>query len=159
MPTQANFFAFVTAVDPTAPPILQWDSETDRNPVSWYVYNGGSTAFQWGLSGSTYAAVKAITTQPSSWGGGSDHQSNGVYVVLDGAKDSRKSGLALFPEILKTEYHGIRAALEAYSLSREIAAVDSPVCGLALQKNGRWDVTLRVTSRGTRVTYKLDRWD
>ena len=160
VPVHSNFFAFVTAEDSEAPPILQWDSETSRNPVSWYVYNGGSPASQWGVPGGMFVAVKAITTQPSSWGGGSDHQGNGVYVVLDGAKDSRKSGLALFPEILKSEYHGIRAALEAYSRSREIVVVDAPAAGLAFQKsNGRWDAVLRVTSKGTRVSYKLDRWD
>jgi hypothetical protein len=160
VPTHSNFFAFVTAADAESPPILQWDSEGSRNPVSWYVYNGGSSASQWGVPGGTFVAVKAITTQPSAWGEGREHQGNGVYVVLDGARDSRKSGLALFPEILKSDYHGIRAALEAYSRSREIAPVDCPAAGLAFQKsNGRWDATLRVTSKGTRVTYKLDRWD
>ena len=37
---------------------------------------------------------------------------------------------------------------------------DAPAAGLAFQKsNGRWDAVLRVTSKGTRVSYKLDRWD
>ena len=93
--------------------------------------------------------------------GGSDHQGNGVYIVIDGARDSRKPGLALFPEILKAEYHGIRAGMEAYSRSREIKVTGDPACGLAFQKSGggSWDGLLRVTSKGARVIYKLDRWD
>lgn len=35
-----RFAALVTALDPTAPPILQWDSETERNPFSWYYADG-----------------------------------------------------------------------------------------------------------------------
>ena len=160
VPASSNFFAFVTAVDAAAPPILQWDRDDSRNPVSWYVYNGGSPASSWGLQAGAFVTVTAITTQPSSWGGGGDHHGNGAYLVLDGARDSRQFGLALFPETLKSEYHGVRAAMEAYSRSKEIAKVDAPACGLALQKSaGSWDAVVRVTSRGARVVYKLDRWD
>jgi hypothetical protein len=160
VPHRGDFFAFLTAADMGAPPILQWDRDDSRNPVSWYVYHGGSSASQWGLSGGAWAKVQAITTQPSSWGGGSDHQGNGAYVVLDGARDSKRSGLALFSETLKSEYHAIRAAIEAYSRSGQLVEVDHPACGIAFQKaNSRWSCDLRVTSRGTRVIYSLDRWD
>jgi hypothetical protein len=35
-----RFMALVTAARPDAPPILQWDSEEARNPVSWYYAAG-----------------------------------------------------------------------------------------------------------------------
>jgi len=35
-----RFMALVTAVDAAAPPILQWDAEVRRNPVSWYYHAG-----------------------------------------------------------------------------------------------------------------------
>jgi hypothetical protein len=160
VPMRGNFFAFVTAADPDAPPILQWDRDDSRNPVSWYIYHGGSMASAWGIRAGAFVTVTAITTQPSSWGGGGEHHGNGAYFVLDGAKDSQKSGLALFPEILKSEYHGVRVAMEAYSRSREIAPTDGSACGLALQKSaGSWDAVVRVTSRGVRAIYKLERWD
>lgn len=38
-----RFVALVTAQNPDAPPILQWDAEAQRNPVSWY-YHGGIDA-------------------------------------------------------------------------------------------------------------------
>ncbi len=157
----AAFFAFVTATNMEAPPILQWDRENARNPVNWYLYAKGSFATQWGLTAGTWAPVTAITTQPSSWGGGGGHHGNGVYIVLDGARDQKSSGLDLFPETLKAEYHAVRAAIEAYSRSREISGADrASACGLALQQSAeRWQGVLRVTSRGARVVYKLDRWD
>ena len=160
VPTFGHFFGFLTAADKSAPPILQWDRSDARNPVSWYLHVGGSSAHTWGLRGGVYTPVTAITTQPSSWGGGGDHQGNGAYIVLEGARESGTAGLCLFPEILKAEYHGIRSAIEAYSNSRKPAAVSTPMCGLALQKsNAKWDGNLRVTSRGTRAIYILDRWD
>lgn len=38
--TAERFMALVTAADPAAPPILQWDHEDERNPVSWYYASG-----------------------------------------------------------------------------------------------------------------------
>jgi hypothetical protein len=35
-----RFMALVTAEHPEAPPILQWDAEDRRNPVSWYYHAG-----------------------------------------------------------------------------------------------------------------------
>lgn len=42
-PTVDRFMALVTASKADAPPILQWDAEGRRNPVSWY-YAGGIDA-------------------------------------------------------------------------------------------------------------------
>jgi hypothetical protein len=39
-PSSARFMALVTAVDPSAPPILQWDRPDDRNAFSWYYASG-----------------------------------------------------------------------------------------------------------------------
>jgi hypothetical protein len=45
-----HFVALVTAVHPDALPILQWDCEDRRNPVSWCVYLNGSPPSTWGLT-------------------------------------------------------------------------------------------------------------
>lgn len=159
----ASFFAFVTATDPSAPPILQWDSEEKRNPVSWYLYHGGSRGRVWNLAEGMFCDVVAITMQPSGWNGELAHQGDGAYLILRGARDlnSERAGLGLFPEILKTEYRSIRAAMEAFSRSREIDGKDTAsACGIALQKsNQMWNQTVRVTVKGARVLYRLDRWD
>ena len=44
--TPERFVALVTASDPAAPPILQWDVETNRNPFSWYYHAGIDADFQ-----------------------------------------------------------------------------------------------------------------
>lgn len=158
----ASFFAFVTAADPAAPPILQWDHEERRNPVSWYLYNGGSLASAWGLPVGAYCDVAAITKQPSGWNGAMEHQGDGAYFILRGARDMHPSraGIGLFPEILKTEYRAMRATIEAHSRSQKLSGEDAAsACGVALQKSSTIAMVFRVTSGGARVNYRIDRWD
>jgi hypothetical protein len=158
----SNFFAFVTATDPDAPPILQWDREDRRNPVNWYLYNDGSFANHWGLSAGTFVDVTAIALQPSGWHETREHQGDGAYFLLAGAKDSgRHAGLALFPETLRAEYRSIRSAIEAYSRAGQLDGHDeASACGIAFQKSSNmWNDTFRVTSKGAQISYRLDRWD
>ena len=156
-----NYIALVTAVDPEAPPILQWDVEGQRNPVSWYVWHGGSSAVQWGLVGGCFHRVSAVTLKPSMWHGGNEHQGAGVVFILKGAKESRTdAGLALFPETLKSELREIRSTIEAFSRNGQLEGVaDASACGIALMKGSNWNARFRVRSATSTVEYKLDRWD
>jgi len=157
----ANFIALVTAVNPEAPPILQWDEEEARNPVSWYVYPEGSSPANWNLR-SGYVKVVAVTLQPSMWRVQLDHQGKGVIFILEGAKDIRYqgSGLALFPETLKTELRGIRSTIEAFSKAGDLEGFEEAnACGVGLQATRKGNIKLRVLSRGTKTTYTIDRWD
>jgi hypothetical protein len=158
-----NFCAFVTAADPESPPILQWDSLDRRNPVSWYVYHVGSMARDWGLPSGVFHNVTAFSLRPSMWHGGNfAHQGRGVVVILEGAKDSRHtgSGLALFPECLRSELHGIRSTIEAFSKAGTIEGYEAAsACGLLLQDKATWHARLEVRdSMGVREIV-LDRWD
>lgn len=161
-PGRGSYSALVTAVNADAPPILQWDREDARNPVSWYVWNGGSTASQFGLEAHRFTEVEAITLQPSMWNGGQAYHGTGVLFVLAGARETRMAGAALFPEIMKAEFHGIRSVIEAYSESATIEGIAEPhAAGILLQqgKAQQWDCLLRVWSGGRSVDYRLDRWD
>jgi hypothetical protein len=160
-PHTGNYTALVTAVNTDAPPILQWDREDARNPVSLYVWHNGSSAAQWGLRGGVYTEVLAVAHQPSMWNGGNEHQGAGLVFVLAGAQESRMAGAALFPEILKSEFHGIRSVIEAYSRSAKIEGLGQPhAAGVAVTKGGKsWSVNLRVWSGGRSLGYVLDRWD
>jgi hypothetical protein len=154
------YVALVTAVHPDAPPILQWDREDVRNPVSWYFWNGGSTAASFGLRGGQFYDVEAITLKPSMWNGGFEHQGAGVMFVIAGARESRMAGAAIFPETLKAEFHGIRSVIEAYSRSASIQGLKEPhAAGVMLTKGNAWDATLRVWTNGSCLEYRLDRWD
>lgn len=157
------FFAFVTTTNPGAPPILQWDSEGARNPVSWYLYNGGSLAGVWNLVPGAYVDVASITPQPSEWNGSMVHQGAGAFFILKGARDMlpARAGIGLFPEILRSEFHGIRAAIEAYSRSKTLDGAEAAsACGIAVQKSGNaWGVVVRVATGSVRVSYRIDRWE
>ena len=160
--TRTSFAVLVTAANPEAAPILQWDREDARNPVSLYVWKAGSYSSQFGLAAGKFHPVSAVALQPSMWGAasGMEHQGQSVMLILDGAQETVQSGAALFPEILKAEFHGIRSVIEAYSASATIEGMDQPhAVGLSLSKGGNCGAHIRVTTGGRAVDYKLDRWD
>jgi len=158
--SRANFTAYTTAVHADAPPILAWDNEEQRNPVSTYLWSGGSLPSQWGLSAG-FVDVTAVTYRPNMWFNGNyPNQSQGVTFILKGAQESRNAGLALFPEIMKSEFHSIRSVIEAYSNRGQIAGMtEGTACGILLDKGSNWNFLFRVTTAGQTVDYKLDRWD
>lgn len=89
----ANYGALTTAVDPDAPPILQWDRPERRNPVAWYVYQGGSTPQQWGLSPMGRCEVDAIIDRPHAWHGGCcGHFGEGFFCCSTGAPRRGRRG-------------------------------------------------------------------
>lgn len=79
--------------------------------------------------------------------------------MLEGAKDTHCNDSALFPEILKSELHGVRSVIEAHSRTRPLSgAEDASACGLLV--SGHNGARVRVTGEaGTRIEYKIDRWD
>lgn len=159
----------VTATHADAPPIVQWDEVNRRNPVTWYMYTGGSPAESWGLTPGRWARVTAITLQPNMWHRHAEHRGRGVLLVLDGARDVLRirrelKGGGLFPEHVRGELHGVRRTIEAHSNATVLAElVKSDACGLLLQQHVAgitWlHAPLRVLSRGVWTTYRLDRWD
>lgn len=156
----ALYSALVTAEDPEAPPIIQWDSEENRNPFNWYVYKGGSYPMQWNL-GAGYCEVTGIALQPNMWQPGFDHQGKSAFFILNGCKDTLNSSSALFPEVLKSELHEVRATIEAYSREHKLSGYgEASACGVRLQANlHSWNHTFRVTTDLGVTIYKLDRWD
>lgn len=156
-----TYTALVTAVDPEAPPILQWDSVEARNPFSWYFWHFGAKPEQFKLRYRRWHEVSAVTFKPSMWGGRKlPHQGEGVIFILKDARETRQAGAGLFPEILKAEFYSVRSVLEAYSKKAKIEDMEnSTACGIALFSPSRWDHHFRVTSREQVSEYILDRWD
>lgn len=155
-----SFSALVTAEDPDAPPIIQWDSEENRNPFNWYVYRAGSYASHWNLT-KGYCEVTAVTLQPNMWQPGFEHQGKSAFFILKGCKDTTNMASSLFPEVLKSELYEVRATIEAYSRQHKLSGFEeASACGLRLQGNDMgWNHTFRVTSDLGVASYKLDRWD
>lgn len=154
-PYQGNYTAMVTAVHPDAPLIFQWD-----NPVSTYVYHGGSTAQHWGLSAGM-TRVTAISYRPSMWGGNKlPNQPEGVIFVLQGARDLHSSHLGIFPETLKSEFHGIRSVIEAHAAKGRVKEASyATACGISFQKKIPWNVELEVSVPGATLSITIDRWE
>lgn len=163
--TNASYSAMTTAVNADAPPILQWDRDDKRNPVAWYIYSNGSPPSQWNLRAGMYCKVNAIALQPSMWDVERtyDNQGKSVFFILNGVKDtSYRCGAAFFPETLRSEYHPIRATMEAYARNAVLAGKDeATACGVKLEMGGKqWGYTFRVTDgAGVQTSYTLDRWD
>jgi hypothetical protein len=163
--SQQAYMALVTAQNPEAPPIIQWDTPEYRNPVTWYFYANGSSPNAWNLRSNTYCTVTAIVLQPSLWNHPEQfaHKGEKAFLILQNAQDKQyQKGAGFFPESLKSEYHGIRSTMEAYAKNAVLAGKDdATACGIGLQKGGSWDsILLRVTTGDNlQVKYQLDRWD
>lgn len=165
-PRAEIFQSLVTAVNTDAPPILQWDNEEHRNPVSWYMYIGGSRPTDWNLATGKYHEVVGICLKPSLWNDPDKHLSHGkgALFLIKNCRDMnpKRVGAALFPEILKAEYHPIRRTIEAFSSNATLAGEDvASACGLLV---GESDIdksppVFRVYTGTSMVDYAIDRWD
>lgn len=162
VPRHGHFIALCTAVNQSAPPILQWDDEKRRNPVSWYVYHNGSPSSQWNLDADRYAEVSGISLLPPMWHDPKryQHHGSGVVLIVKGCYDKREPGLGLFPEILRSEYREIRSTIEAHSRGKKMdRSARASACGFDLRKGSDWNCRVRVTSADKLAHYILDRWD
>lgn len=152
-----NYVGMLTAEHPEAPPILQWDLENSRNPVSMFRYSSGSTASQWSLYAG-WNEVTGICMDPSMWHDRYSTKNQRCIFVIKGCENTRDSGLALFPEILKAEFHGVRATIEAYSNSKHPSGKDEGTAnGLLCSDNS--PVSVRVYSDSVVTNYTIDRFE
>ncbi|MFF2551121.1 hypothetical protein ACFVUS_08970 [Nocardia sp. NPDC058058] len=157
-----SYGAMVTAANPEAPPIIQWDRADRRNPVTWYVYVKGSVPARWGLRPGEFREVTAVVPHPANWyGPDRTGREQAVLFALAGATDTGYSGGAgFFPEYLRAELHEIRTTLEAHTTGAVVAGRDAAqVCGLILSKGDSRGHDFRVTADGIRTRYTIDRWD
>jgi hypothetical protein len=156
----ASFYGLLTAVDPTSPPLLQWDGVQDvRNPTSHYFYHGGSTKSQWGLS-ADWGKVTAIFTSPHSWTAPTkfSHMNLNIHFAIEGCVETREAALCLFPENLCSELHEVRAVIECYSQSgRAVGKELGTANGIAF--SGNLPVTVRVTREDGDAIFTIDRMD
>ena len=162
MPLRANLASLVTASNPTAPPIVQWDTESHRNSVTWFLYAGGRPASHWNLTPG-WVPVTGVTMQPTMWDGQPrEHLGESVFFLLEGAWDKgHMGGGGLFPEHLKSDYHAVRSTIEAHFRSARIEEADQGTAtGYKFEKSGNSnDLHVRVTSGSVVTEYKIDRWD
>lgn len=158
--SQVNFIAITTAVDPDAPQLFQWD-----HSFAWYCWHGGRPVSQYGLSPG-WNPVAGITRLPARWGDEAaekfKHQGDGVILLIDGARETRSAGAALFPACLRSELREVRSTIEAHSSAATMAGLtDGSAIGVDMRQGGdaNFPVNVRVLAAGQTQTYKIDRWD
>lgn len=149
-----NLCALVTAAHKSAPPILKWDKEGDRNPISWYSYAYGSLPREWGIT-TNQAKVTAVVPRPDG--------AQAAILTLYGTADPEqgRAGSALFPEILRPELYEVRKTIEAYSRKTPTQGWSrSNACGLHISAaHNEINIVLRVRTRHGLGRYRIDRWD
>lgn len=162
VPSRGAFTAMVTAENMDAPPIIRWDLETERNPLSQYLYNNGSYASTWNLLSGKFVEVTGISREPERIS--FDGEDKRIMFILSGAKDTNYSsalhaGSALFPEVIRADLHGVRSVIEAYSKSHGISGyADASACGIWGSDSN--PVTVRVTdASGAVLAYRIDRME
>jgi hypothetical protein len=157
---EMTFGGLTTAVDADAPPLFAWDDAGERNPFSWYRWQGAAPA-DFGLQPHQPATVSALLHLPSMWSARAPlHE--GALLVLAGAADAKVAsyGSALFPELMRPELRPVRATINAYSIANALAVPAGALAlGLVLRKGVPINAVLRVTVRGAAIDYGVDRWD
>lgn len=150
-PHVGSYYGLTTAVHADAPVIHQWG-----NPFSHYFYNNGSMLSRWGLSFG-WNDVAAVFLHPSTWAGGSElNQAFNAYFAISAAHDASISSLALFPETIKSELHGIRSVIEAHSASSKVQGIGN-ANGIAFSDKS--PIRLRVHTKLGAQIYLIDRRD
>ncbi len=158
-PTHGSFGAYTTAVHMDAPPILQWDLESSRNPIAWYVYYGGSDARQWGLQPNEYVEVLAICDQSEIMKGRGADQGEAILFALKDAADSKNKSLALFPETMKSELREIRSTIEAYSKNGVLERPAGQLASGLLSNFKATTITISVDIGSLKKRFVIDRFD
>lgn len=124
-----------------------------------------SDAQQWNLQPGAWVPLSGIALSPNHWGERPlAHHGKHAFFLIQGCRDltaDQKTGRGFFVESLRSEFHPIRATLEAYARGAAIAgAQEAEACGLGMSdQKQNWNVLVRVTTNDSVATYLLDRWD
>jgi hypothetical protein len=155
VPASGNFTGLATSVHANAPALLKWDFMEARNPVSWYLYHGSSTASRWSLTAGAWVRVTAICELPCHWTKHCPGEDDRKILLLEGARDTECNSLVLFPECIRGELHGVRAVIEAHSKRGKLAGAQEGSANGILAVG----TTVRVVVPGGTQTYRIDRME
>jgi hypothetical protein len=150
-----EYAALTTAVHPEAPPLVMWDKEEARNPVTTYRYVDGSPPHMWNLQANQLTAVTHVVQTPEHWQGQLPKFQDGVIFVLQGARDLnyKNVGLGLAPGFLRSD-------LKAFVMSTNIEGFgEDNVAGLSYSQGDRVPRFFRVSTDSTVGDYIVDRWE
>ena len=136
--TPGNFAGFcnlVTAVHEDAKPILRYDKEENRNPVSILTYRNHNALRTelWNLKSGTEVEVIAVMPIITNYNTG---ESNADIFILKDCYDNRTLGLGLFPEIVLSALYPVRKVIEQFSNTTDLTETEEKgIAGLALSRD------------------------
>jgi hypothetical protein len=159
-----NFQAITTSVHPDDPPIWKWDRLDERNPFCAYAYERETNPIQWALTAPGWISITAVTAMPWHWGTRlTPGMGPGAILILRGAVDLNDGGAGLFPELLRSELHPVRATIEAFSQTAKIGGrEEASACGIGLNGSGKGIFghrLIRATTALSQQVYRIGRWD
>ncbi|KAJ9604704.1 hypothetical protein H2200_010818 [Cladophialophora chaetospira] len=121
-------------------PLMQWHN--DQNKASWFVYSSPRAVERHNLLPNEWNEVNRIMPFPHLWDGTPQtttfplapadstdfkyyHKSHGFryLLCLESVQLDTGTSLCLFPSLLKSEFHGVRSTIEAYSNKNPIEQV------------------------------------
>jgi hypothetical protein len=178
-----SIYFLLTGYEDTKP-LMQWHG--DENRVSWFVYHNPRPVESHNLLPKDWNEVSCVIPFPHLWDGApltttlplapadsSDfkyyHKNHGFryLICLEGVKlgKDEMASLCLFPSLLKSEFHGIRRTIEAYSNTHHLESVPNIeekggiVAGVRIKRGNDMDKDkhlLRVTDeKGDLNTYEI----
>jgi len=146
-----NYGAYVTAVHAEAPLLFQWG-----NHVSWYVYTPSSLPSRFSLTPGM-VELTSVLTRPCP---GDPNWGEARLLALKGARDNHHSGLALFPEIIRSDLKGFRATIEEFSKRGRVQRqAGENAAGLLISDREFLAFDLHVTIGSTVVMVTIDRFE
>lgn len=148
--TSKCFGSFVTEAVAGSRPILNWDHEDRRNPVSAYTYVDAVYPSHWGLSPG-WNEVFAITDRPPQWEVDEVDTFDPHFVMVGGC-DRVSSSLPLFPSTLRSELHQVRSVIEAYAKAGRLEDTDQ---GFPVWSYKGGTEQIRLTTKNALVTYQV----
>ncbi len=153
LPRQGMFIAMTSAIHMDAPPILQWDHDDRRNPVSFYTYPQSTSVIQWRVVPG-WTKVDRITWPPHG-PQNFDHHMKFLFFNIEAMMDinGNRAGMGLFPTTLKSELRQVEKVVEKFSNTNHLQGTGN-ANGYAFA--GKTPVHLRVNGH---AEYTLDRWE
>jgi hypothetical protein len=160
------FAGFTMQQMDNAKPILIWDTDQCRNPLSMYSYEIGLSPMEMGIKvGETYT-VKGISKLPHLLNPDmvdvmTQRFGDGDFLVIDRIVDQHsKVSISLFPFILKSIFHEYRKVIDAYNQNNFLGDDNRGCQGLTITAGLDSPIELIVTTTsGITRSYSIDRFE